>query len=59
MRESKVYVGDGVYVEFDSPLEGDLTLTTEDGIGATNTIVLEPQVWKSLKMIVEAQRERK
>lgn len=56
MSDSKVYVGDAVYVEFDSPFEGDLTLTTENGIGATNTIVLGPYEWKSLTMIVEARR---
>lgn len=38
----KVYIGDAVYAErdqFDS-----IVLTTEDGIRATNRIVMEPEV---------------
>jgi hypothetical protein len=39
----KQYLGDGVYVEFD-PASGGVVLTTEDGIGATNQIFMEPEV---------------
>lgn len=42
---SKSYLGDGVYVDFDG---FGLVLTTEDGLRATNTIVLEPEVYESL-----------
>ncbi|HZO51189.1 MAG TPA: hypothetical protein VFB63_00665 [Bryobacteraceae bacterium] len=40
----KRYIGDGVFVEFD----GGIVLTTEDGIKATNRIVLEPEVYTML-----------
>lgn len=40
----KVYLGDSVYAEFDTVITGDVTLTTENGYGPTNTIYLEPQV---------------
>jgi hypothetical protein len=41
----KTYIGDSVYAEI-----GDfaITLTTENGHGATNTIVLEPEVLRAL-----------
>lgn len=42
----KTYLGDGVYVEYDSL--GDVVLTTEDGIRVTNRIILEPKVLESL-----------
>jgi hypothetical protein len=41
----KVYLGDGVYVEFDG---FSLVLTTEDGINTTNSIVIEPHVFANL-----------
>ena len=41
----KSYLGDGVYVEVK---DGGVVLTTEDGIEATNTIVLEAEVLKEL-----------
>lgn len=37
----KRYLGDAVYFEFDG---FNVILTTEDGIRATNTIVMEPEV---------------
>jgi len=42
----RIYLGDAVYAEVDDC--GDLVLTTEDGIRATNRIVLEPQVLRAL-----------
>lgn len=42
----KDYLGDGVYAEVDGI--GRIVLTTEDGISATNTIVLEPEVMTAL-----------
>lgn len=41
-----VYIGDGVYGRIDD--HGNVILTTEDGIRATNTIHLEPEVLRSL-----------
>jgi hypothetical protein len=39
----KRYLGDGVYIRKDV-VRGAYVLTTEDGIAATNTIYLEPEV---------------
>ena len=56
---AKDYLGDSVYAaesEF-----GELILTTENGISATNTIILEPQVIAALLRYLErlkASRER-
>lgn len=44
----KQYLGDAVYAEIMN--YGELILTTEDGISATNRIVLEPQVIKALDL---------
>lgn len=48
---SKEYLGDGVYVALDG--HGMLKLTTEDGISATNTVVLELPVYEALVRYVE------
>lgn len=37
----KVYIGDSVYANYDGYA---VILTTENGFGASNTIVLEPEV---------------
>ena len=42
MGVTKQYLGDAVYVERNQ--FGDIVLTTEDGVRATNTIILEPEV---------------
>lgn len=47
---AKSYLGDGVYCDFDG---FGLLLTTEDGVRETNRIVLEPEVYNSLKEYVE------
>ena len=44
----KTYLGDAVYVDIGAY---GITLTTEDGISATNTIYLEPEV-------IAAERQR-
>lgn len=49
MPARKKYVGDGVYVEFDD--YGSLKVTTENGVEATNTIILEPETWAHLKWL--------
>lgn len=54
---SKTYIGDSVYAQFFP--SGDLVLTTENGLpDPSNTIVLEPAVWQSLKEFVEAQESK-
>ena len=53
MNRPKEYLGDGVYVTFDGFA---LTLTTENGLRATNTIVLEPEVYGALARFVERLR---
>ena len=40
MIKAKEYLGDAVYANFDGY---SVVLTTEDGIQATNTIMLEPE----------------
>lgn len=47
---AKAYIGDGVYVALEC---GMLCLTTENGYETTNTIFLEAQVWRALKLWVE------
>lgn len=49
----KIYIGDGVYAEFDG---WNVILTTENGISVTNTIVLEPQVITSLEDFIVSIR---
>jgi len=43
---NKEYLGDGVYAEIES---GRVKLTAEDGITATDTIYLEPEVLSALR----------
>jgi hypothetical protein len=45
------YLGDGAYVDFDG---FGLILTAENGIEATDTIYLEPEVWIALKNYVKS-----
>ncbi len=45
----KEYLGDSVYVRYDGWM---LVLTTENGVEASNTIYLEPSVWKALMRFV-------
>ncbi len=54
-NKRKVYVGDAVYAELNE--FGQIVLTTEDGIAATNTIYLEPEVWTQLIEVVKMWRE--
>lgn len=53
----KTYLGDAVYAHI-SPY-GELVLTTENGIEATNTIILEPQVIDALLRYLERVKEEK
>lgn len=53
----KVYLGDGVFAEFDGFA---IILTTENGVSVTNRIVLEPEVVRDLgTFILEARRSEK
>jgi len=53
--ERKEYLGDGAYVDFDGFA---LVLTAENGVEATDTIVLEPEVWKQLVDYVERLKKK-
>lgn len=55
MSRARAYLGDAVYVEHD---DGRITLTTENGYRATNTIVLEPDVLDALLSFVMIIAER-
>lgn len=45
MSATKAYLGDGVYVDV---CQLGILLTTENGITATNTIILEPKIFRAL-----------
>jgi hypothetical protein len=47
---NKDYLGDSVYADFDGWY---ITLTTENGVEASNTIALEPQVFNALLRYAE------
>ena len=49
---NKQYLGDSVYVEEEENFRG-LVLTTENGNGPSNTIVLEPEVAIKLVEYIE------
>jgi len=53
--ETKQYIGDGVYVDFDGYM---LILTTEDGVVVNNTIALEPDIWRNLVNYVTELTEK-
>jgi len=58
-RLPKSYIGDSVYAEWNGH---ELVLTTENGLGPSNRIVLEPEVWAMLEQyvrrVIEANRRR-
>ena len=41
---NKEYLGDSVYCKFDPAFGDSLELTTENGLGPSNTIILEAEV---------------
>jgi len=51
-RPGKRYLGDSVYARVDE--YGDLVLTTENGLGPSNTIILNADVYEALKLFMEA-----
>jgi len=50
----KDYLGDSVYAEDEG---GVIILTTENGFGPSNTIVLEPEVLEALKRFAERMKK--
>lgn len=50
MTMQKEYLGDSVYASFDG---SRITLTTENGFGPSNTIHLEPGVYRALVQYVQ------
>ncbi len=56
-KESKVYLGDGVYADYEY---GQIILTTDaGGERPTNRIVLEPEVYFALvEYVKKLERER-
>lgn len=51
---AKQYLGDGVYVGFDGFV---LVLSAENGVHATDTIYLEPQVLESLVLYIDELKQ--
>ena len=51
----KTYLGDSVYAEFDG---NGIVLTTENGDGPSNTIVLEPEILTALNNFVERIKQQ-
>lgn len=54
MASDKRYLGDSVYVETEA---GMLKLTTENGLGPSNTIYLEGEVFIALVDYVQAKAD--
>lgn len=54
---TKTYLGDSVYVDFDP--SGGVVLTTWNGYGDSNTIILEPEVLANLLQWIGAAKADK
>jgi len=53
--DDKIYLGDSVYAYFDGER---ITLTTENGFGASNVIVFEPEVLAAFCAWIAALQKR-
>ena len=53
---ARQYIGDSVYADFDGIA---VILTTDNGFGPTNTIIIEPEVYGALQRYVAQLREGK
>ena len=51
----KEYLGDSVYAEYDGY---HVILTTENGMGASNTIAIDPTVYQALIQFVKRLKEK-
>jgi hypothetical protein len=51
---SRAYLGDGVYAALDE--FGDVVVTTENGMYATNTIVMQPEVLENFERWLARQK---
>lgn len=56
MTMKKEYLGDSVYAEYDG-VRAALVLTTENGYGPTNKIVVEIEVLSNLARYLDAVRD--
>lgn len=54
MSDRKKYLGDGVFADHDG---WNVILTAEDGIRATDTIYLEPEVLAALRTYADRMRQ--
>lgn len=54
MSEKKTYIGDSVYADMDQ--WGDVVLTTENGLGPSNTIYLDRDVLENFFKFVTLNR---
>ncbi len=54
MKDMKVYLGDGAYANFDGY---HVVLTAENGIYATDTVALEPEVLNSFLGYIERLKQ--
>lgn len=52
----KEYIGDSVYAEWNEI--GELVLTTENGMGVSNTIYLEPETLEALCSYIDRARTK-
>lgn len=50
-EQRKTYLGDSVYAALE---DGMMKLTSENGMEATNTIYLEPEVFEALAVFAKA-----
>lgn len=52
VMKTKTYLGDGVYLEFDS---GSMILTTSNGVEVTNEIFIDDEVFHNFIHAIEKQ----
>jgi hypothetical protein len=55
LAQTKTYLGDGAYAAFDGFA---IHLTAENGITATDRVVLEPEVFNALLRFVDGLKRR-
>jgi hypothetical protein len=55
---SKEYLGDGVYAEYNYSFNGEVRLTTENGIEISNEILLDPDVVRSFLAFLQRHAKK-